>query len=122
MKTYDVYVEPDGRYWIIQIPELNSATQARRFSEIDMMAKDLIYCDIETKDFDINKHFEFSEEVQGYLTAAQRHRNEARMAKAEAAQESRKAVRKLHESGISLRDIGKMLGISFQRVHQLLNS
>ncbi len=47
--------------------------------------------------------------------------DEAR-ARAEAAQEVRQAAKTLHETGIPLRDVGTVLGVSHQRAHQLVKS
>ncbi len=39
---YDVTVERDGQFWLIRIPELDGATQARTRDEIPDMARDYI--------------------------------------------------------------------------------
>ena len=38
MRTYDIEVYPDGRWWMIRIPELDGLTQARWRGEIKSMA------------------------------------------------------------------------------------
>jgi len=36
------------------------------------------------------------------------------------AEEARKAARELSENGVTLRDIGRLMGVSYQRAHQLV--
>lgn len=42
MSGYDITVTRDGKFWLIEIPALDGATQARRLSEVDEMAIDYI--------------------------------------------------------------------------------
>ncbi|WP_051668086.1 MULTISPECIES: hypothetical protein [unclassified Microbacterium] len=42
MKTYEVTAERDGKFWFIQIPELDGVTQALTEDEISVMARDYI--------------------------------------------------------------------------------
>jgi DNA-directed RNA polymerase specialized sigma24 family protein len=60
--------------------------------------------------------------VQDHLARADVLREEAGRKKAEAAAESRAAVRELIAEGLSQREAGEVLGLSFQRVNQLVNS
>lgn len=60
--------------------------------------------------------------VEEHLARARKFRQEAAWANHAAAQESRAAARGLADAQLSLRDIGTILGVSFQRAHQLVNS
>lgn len=60
--------------------------------------------------------------VEEHLARARKFRQEAAWANHAAAQESRAAARALTDAQLSLRDIGTILGVSFQRAHQLVNS
>jgi hypothetical protein len=42
MRTYDVEVYGDGRWWMIRIPQLDGLTQARSPGEIKSMARSCI--------------------------------------------------------------------------------
>lgn len=42
MSTYTVRATRDGRFWLIEVPELGHYTQARNVGEIETMARDLI--------------------------------------------------------------------------------
>ena len=48
-KQYDTVIYLDGKWWMVEIPELSIVTQARRKNEVIPMAKDAIatYLDLE---------------------------------------------------------------------------
>jgi hypothetical protein len=60
--------------------------------------------------------------VEAHLEAAIRLREEEATARARAAEESRAAARELRDSGLTVRELGIALGISYQRAQQLLTS
>ncbi len=41
MKTFDATARREGKWWVIEIPELGQTTQARTVAEIQVMATDL---------------------------------------------------------------------------------
>ncbi|OHU23589.1 hypothetical protein BKG77_08075 [Mycobacteroides chelonae] len=42
MRTYDIQVTRDGKWWMINVPEIDQLTQARHEGEVEEMARDLI--------------------------------------------------------------------------------
>lgn len=42
MKNYDAVVTRDGRWWMIEVPEVDGLTQARRLDEVEKMAREYI--------------------------------------------------------------------------------
>ncbi len=56
------------------------------------------------------------------LERAARLRSQARDSQSKAAEELRAAAQELSRSGMPLRDIGQLLGVSYQRAHQLVSS
>ena len=60
--------------------------------------------------------------VVKHLRRAEDARASAAAAQADAAREVRLAATELQRSGMSLRDIGRALGVSYQRAHQLVSS
>ena len=42
MRTFGIKVTRDGRFWLIEVPEIEQFTQARNRGEIELMARELI--------------------------------------------------------------------------------
>ncbi|WEV72752.1 hypothetical protein [Bifidobacterium sp. ESL0790] len=120
--SYHVVVQPGEKYWVLTIPSLGDVaiTQARTLSEVDTMARDLIEIITGDYDFVLTQEMKFPEEVEAHLEAMKRYREQSKEANAAAARESRKAARGLHQIGLTLRQIGQALGISYQRAGQLV--
>ncbi|MFJ9387721.1 hypothetical protein ACIRON_02800 [Nocardioides sp. NPDC101246] len=122
MKTYEVLADRDEQYWRVRVPAVDRVTSARHVREIETMARDLIAImeDVEPDSFEIDMRIELPADVRAHLDAAARLREEATRANAEAAQEARAAARGLVDAGMPLRDAGAVLGVSHQRVAQLV--
>lgn len=122
-KSYDASVVLDGKFWVIEVPEINRVTQARSLREAEVMAADLIsiMTGEDPEAFDVVLTVNLPGHVKGLLALANHRREEAAAATASAAFASRLAADALAELGLSLRDIGVALGVSHQRAHQLVN-
>ena len=122
MAKYQATVVRDGRFWLIKIDGVGS-TQARHLGELDAMAKDLIelMAGDDPTEFDVDYDIRLPVEIQKHLQRSEELRAAAAKAQAAAAAEVRTAARQLHEQGVGLRDVGKVLGVSHQRAHQLVN-
>ena len=121
MASYRATVTRDGRFWLVRVDGVGS-TQARHLRELDTMAKDLIA--VMTGDPEevlVEYDIRLPVEVEVHLRRSEELRAAAAKAQAEAAAEVRSAARQLHEQGVALRDVGKVLGVSHQRAHQLVN-
>ena len=123
-ERYEVTVRRDGRFWYVDIPALDGATQARNLSEIDEMAKDYIAEATGTPadQLEIVVTIELPADVQAHLAAASALRDEEAHARARAAEESRAAARALKSQGLTVREVGAALGISHQRAQQLVSA
>jgi hypothetical protein len=123
MRTYRVNVERDGRFWLLRVPEVG-VTQARHLREVDAMASDLIalMTEQEPSSFALDVHVVMPAPAKRHLERATRLRNKAKDSQAQAADELRAAARALAKSGMALRDIGQLLGVSYQRAHQLVSA
>jgi hypothetical protein len=53
MHHYKVEVSRDGRWWMINVPEIDQLTQARRINEIEDMARSVIAITTDTPLTDI---------------------------------------------------------------------
>ncbi|MEV6606763.1 hypothetical protein [Kutzneria sp. NPDC051319] len=124
MRTYQADVTRDGKFWLIRIAELNRSTQALRYKDVPAMASELIEImeGIGSDDYALHLKVQLPDAVKDHLDRAEVLREEAQRKNAEAAAESRAAVRELLAQGISQHEAGKVLGLSVQRINQLVNS
>jgi hypothetical protein len=124
VRTFHAEVTRDGKFWHIHIPELGRSTQARRYKDVSAMATDLIeiMSGLASKDYTLSTTVRLPGGVREHLARAEALRDEAGRKQSEAARESRAAVRELIELGLSQREAGEVLGLSFQRVNQLVRS
>lgn len=113
---YTVQATPAGKYWNVYVPALDRSTQARNIKEIALIAKDLITVITEESPPQINVEYVVPEDVQEAI----RLKAQAQHLKTQARAKQRQAAQILHDKGMTLRDIGALLGISYQRVHQLV--
>lgn len=122
--TYHVRVERGERYWLVHVFELDRWTQARVLREVEPMARDLVtmMADVAPDSFDLTTDIALPDEFTTHLEQAEQLREQSRLAQASAAAEVRQAARLLTEQGLSLRDVGAALGVSYQRAHQLVSS
>ena len=122
MKTWTVIAKPVGKLWHIEVDGLPGATQARSSKEIHAMARDFIGLSTGTdpKRVEIALTVGVPDDVQRILEHAQELTRVADRARKEAAQEARRAARALRDSGLTVRDVGFALGVSFQRAQQLI--
>lgn len=123
MRSYRVDVERDGRFWLLRVPDVG-VTQARHLREVEVMARDLItvMTDRDPSGFDIDVHIAVPAATRRHLLRAEKLRDQARDSQSKAAAELRAAAQELAKSGMPLRDIGQLLGVSYQRAHQLVSS
>ena len=123
MASYRATVTRDGRFWLVCVDGVGS-TQARHLRELDAMAKDLIVVMTGNNEEDIVVDYDIRlpDDVAEHLRRSEELRAASAEAQAAAAAEIRSAARQLHEQGVALRDIGKVLGVSHQRAHQLVSS
>ena len=122
--TYHVRVERGDRYWLVHVVELDRWTQARTLRDVGPMARDLVatMADLAPDSFELTTDIALPDEVTTHLKQAEQLREQSRQAQASAASELRQAARLLAEQGMSLRDVGAALGVSYQRAHQLVSS
>jgi len=121
---YEVTVRRDGRFWYLDIPATGGATQARTLTEVDLMARDYIagMLEIEPDTVELRVRIELPAAVNDHLQAARAARDAEAAARARAVAESRAAARALQDAGLTEREIGRALGVSHQRAHQLVRA
>lgn len=124
VKTYHADVTRDGKFWLIRVREIDRSTQALRYKDVAAMASDLIEImeDLRSDEYDLHLTVQLPSSVTDHQARAEVLRAEAQRKQAEAAAENRAAVQELLALGLSQREAGDLLGVSFQRVSQLAKS
>lgn len=124
MISYTALARRSGDWWAVEVAELDHVfTQARRLDQVEAMARDAISLVLEVApdSFDIVIEPVLPAEIQALVDEVRRTRDIATGAADLAALTARKATRILHDQeGLPLRDVGRILGVSHQRAHQLL--
>nr|DAW01356.1 MAG TPA: antitoxin [Caudoviricetes sp.] len=123
MTTITATATRSGRWWAVEFT--NSAgqrfTQARRLDQIPETVADICAMDDVKVD-----HVDVTPVTQRDAQVAVEQYREATKAAAEAAerasQASRHAARLLHDAGLSMRDVGAVMGLSHQRASQLIDA
>ena len=126
MTTYTVSVTREGRWWIVRVPEIDQVTQARRLSEVTKAARELIAVtlDVPMSTVGVRVRVERGGEVEDVTGRAEAIRKEHARADElarRAQDESKELARQLAGAHVPMRDIGELLGVSHQRVHQLIS-
>jgi hypothetical protein len=121
--TYHAKVTRAGTYWLVDVGEIDRATQARHLRELEAMTTDLIsvMTGAQPGSFEVEYDIQLPDSVRAHLQAARDLREAAARAQAQAADEARAAARELRAAGLPLRDIGRALGVTYQRAHQLVS-
>jgi DNA-directed RNA polymerase specialized sigma24 family protein len=124
MKIYHAEVLRDGKFWLIRVPEIGRSTQALRYKDVAAMAGDLveIMTGLGEAEYKLEIAVQLPDSVRDHRARAEVLFEEARRKNAEAAAESRAAVQELVGLGLSQREAGAVLGLSVQRINQLVNS
>ena len=126
MKTYVVNVTREGKWWMVAIPEVDGLTQARRLSEAETMAREFIALklDVPLDSMEIDLAVQNVGGVDVAQTLAEiRHGREQLAALEDQTRRRTEALaQQLAAASVPVRDIGTMMGVSFQRAHQLVTA
>ncbi|WP_246216554.1 HicB family toxin-antitoxin system [Mycobacterium botniense] len=130
-------VTRDGKWWMITVPELNgyigadgainlsTVTQARRISEVPSQAKDFICTVTDMAPSEVDLHITIyvdDIDVTDRANKLAAERQTAERHAAAAAAEAKSLARELAARGVPVRDVGEVLGVSFQRAQQLISA
>jgi predicted RNase H-like HicB family nuclease len=125
MRELEIVFEKDaGHWWIVHVPAVPGChTQGRTIEQATRrISEALELFDVDPKKVRMVRRFELPKEALKAVerTAEARKRAEAEQVHAQSV--VREAARRLAKLGVSLRDAGELLGLSHQRVQQLLQS
>ena len=121
MKTYDVTVEREGRWWVFRIPELGAVGQAHKLSEVDFEARGIISAweEVPLDTVAVKVTSDSYRDALDEWAAAEKEEEAARRAQDQAARKRRAIVGALRAERMPAVDVGLLLGISKQRVYQI---
>jgi len=123
-KTYTARCQRSGDWWAISVPELPGVhTQARRLEKAEAMVRDAIalFLGIPAESFDVTIEPVLPRDLQRKVGRARRARDEAEVLQREAAVASAEVAADLvRQAHLTVRDAGRVLGLSHQRIAQLL--
>jgi predicted RNase H-like HicB family nuclease len=123
--TYTARARRSGSWWAIDVPELPGVySQARRLDRVESMARDAIalFLDVDPATFEIRVETNLPNGLRRDVDAVGRLRAEADRVQAESSGAMRHLTHELIGRGLSVRDAAVILGISHQRVSQLVRA
>ena len=125
-RTHQARVYRDGRWWMIEVPGVG-VTHARRVSEIEKMTRELVavWFDVSVDDVSVELRYDkigSAGDISAVLAQVADDRRQAALLEKRATTQLAETAKALAASDVPLRDIGALLGVSFQRAHQLVNA
>lgn len=124
MKTYEARVSREGKWWMIAIPEIDGLTQARRVDEVEQMARECVAVtlDVPLSEVAVDVRTLSLEGTDLVATAARLEelRQAAKDAERTSMAASRAFAHQMASKAVPVRDIGALMGVSPQRVSQLI--
>ena len=123
MTVYAATATREGDWWVVIVPDVG-ATQVRRLSQASMMAADMVAAmlDVPRDTVAVAVTARVSREVDAKVKRARIAVKRASQAQRDAAACSRQVARELLESGLTGADAAEVLGVSPQRISQLVKA
>jgi predicted RNase H-like HicB family nuclease len=125
VKTYTALCERSSDWWAVTVPEVRGIhTQAKRLDSVEAMVREAIglMLDVPEDSFEVNVHWHLlpeADEAVVRLGKARKEVEDARRAFNDAG--VRAALVLVRDMGLTVRDAGRILGVSHQRVDQLIH-
>ena len=123
-RSYRISAERTDRgWWVVRVLDMRHVvTQARKASEIEEMARDVIALleEVPPDSFDIEVVHQIGGGLDNEIAEVRRLRREADDLTARSRAATADAARHLRDAGLSVREIGALLGIAHQRAQQIL--
>jgi DNA-directed RNA polymerase specialized sigma subunit len=121
-KTYTATATREGRYWVLDVGDLGT-TQALNLDEAQEQVRSLVslMTEIPADSFDVAIVPELDKAIAAELAATRAAVDEVAARQVDVARRQRELVRSLVDvGGLSRRDAAVVLGVSHQRVSQIL--
>lgn len=122
-KGYVVRYERDeAAWWVAAVKGVPAQSQGRTIEQARERIREALgaLLDVEPTDIEITDDVQLRPAERKQLVAARKAAARAKAESTRAELATRTAARSLVKSGMSLRDAGALLGVSRQRVHQIL--
>lgn len=124
MKQYVARCVRSDGWWAITVDGVKGVhTQARRLDQVEDMVREAVALvrDVEPGSFEVRVRPVLDDATRSAVEEALEQKAAADAAQTAAQQAWRHAARTLVEDGLTVRDAGKVLGVSHQRINQLVN-
>lgn len=123
---YTATVTREGKWWMVRVGGINGLTQARRLSEAELMARELIAVTLNVPLADVDVTVDVQAvgpitDLRERLDRIEAERKQATELERQATRDAAELARALVELNVPLRDVGTVLGVSHQRAHQLVS-
>ncbi|MDQ6898067.1 MAG: transcriptional regulator [Candidatus Dormibacteraeota bacterium] len=115
-------VRDEDEWWIVKVPEVDGAmTQARRLDQVEEMARDVVslLLEVPPDSFDLVVKPLLSEPLASQVAETRELRELAERSQVKAAAATGPLVEELLAGGFRVREIGQLLGMTYQRAAQL---
>ena len=124
-QQWSVEVTRSGGWWAIRVPDLPGVfSQCRRLDQVDEHVREAIALMLDADDSEvgtIDVTIVSPPEIAELVQTVEQAEHTARDAVEAAARARKEAAQTLLDQGYPMRDIGRLIGISHQRVSQILN-
>jgi predicted RNase H-like HicB family nuclease len=124
--AYEIVAERDGRHWFLRVNELPGVfSQVRRLDQAEGMARDAIaaFLDIAADEFGVTVTVRLPADLEREVAGVIDLRGAIDRTEREYAEQTRRlATRLVQGEGMTVREAGRLLGLSYQRVSQLVAS
>lgn len=121
MQEIKAIARKDGRWWLVDIPSLDSAGQAARLDDVERAAQEVIELMTDQKpgSYRLLIDYVMPSDIKLAWDGSRERDRRAREEQAIAARLARQTVRGLLERGYNQKEAARLLGLSNQRVNQL---
>lgn len=109
-----------GTWWAVEVPEVPGLfTQAKRLDQVDSMVRDAAKLLGVEDPFEVDVVADLPSAIQAKVKAAKSSLDEAARVQRESSYRSREVAATLRSTGLSVRDVASVLGVSAQRISQI---
>ncbi len=122
--TYHATVTRGQKAWLVTVVELRRTVESRHLRDAETIARDLVAAvtGVEPDAVDLTVLVDLPGDAHRLVGEAARLHAEATAMQARAAEHLAEAARTLVGAGLPLRDVGTVIGVSHQRVQQLVTT